>query len=72
MNDGTCPRPIQGGRWHRFSYLVQCGVNEQLSEAATHGATLQVAEQGFPQVRTDTPPTTSWTVPSSRERRVSR
>jgi hypothetical protein len=54
------------------SYLVQPGEKEQASEGATHGATVQVAEQGLPQVLADTPPTATWIVLSSRARRVSR
>jgi hypothetical protein len=70
-------RPVPPSlRGHRSfasdGYLVQCGEKEQASEAAIHGATVQVAEQGLPQVRTDTPPTASWTAPSSSARRVSR
>jgi hypothetical protein len=51
---------------------VQRGEKEQAAEASTHGSTVQVAEQGVPQVLADTPPTASWIAPSSRERRVSR
>jgi hypothetical protein len=51
---------------------VQPGENEQASEGATHGATLQAAEQGLPQVLAVKPPTAAWIVLSSKERRVSR
>lgn len=59
------------GLWGSF-YLVQCAANEQASEAAMQGATVQVAEHGLPQVLTVAPPTTTSTSPALSERRVSR
>jgi hypothetical protein len=51
---------------------VQRYAIEQSAERSTHGSTVQVAEQGLPQVLADTPPTTAWIALSSRAWRVSR
>jgi hypothetical protein len=53
------------------SYLVQRYPIEQAAEGSTHGS-VQVAEQGLPQVLADTPPTTAGTALSSSAWRVSR